>query len=224
VITTPDLIAALAADATPVRRLRPPLARAAAWLFFAILLLAGLAVVHGVRPDLAEHLRRPVFTLGIVASFATGILAAVASFLVSLPDRARLWLLLPAPSLVVWLSTIGYGCLTGWVSLGPDGVRAGEAARCFATLILTGLPLSLLLLVMLRHAAPLRPTAVTITGSLSVAAVTATALSLFHKLDATVMILIWNLGAPIVIMALVGNLGPKMFSWVSRRTSLELQG
>jgi hypothetical protein len=45
-------------------------------------------------------------------------------------------------------------------------------------LVLTSLPLSLALLVMLRHAAPLRPAVATLTGSLAVAAITATALSL----------------------------------------------
>jgi len=85
VITTPDLIAALVEDATPVRRLRPPLARATAWLIFAVLLIAALGALHGLRTDLAEHLLQPVFTLGIVASFVTGVLAAVAAFWSAFP-------------------------------------------------------------------------------------------------------------------------------------------
>ena len=89
------------------------------------------------------------------------------------------------------------------------------------TLILTSLPLSLVFLVMLRHAARLRPTMVAITGSLSVAAITATGLSVFHNLDATVMILIWNLGTSVLIIALACTLGPKMFSWVSKRLILD---
>src|SRR5437870_5265830 len=194
VITTPELIDSLAANVTPVRRLRPPLLRAAFWLALAALVLVLLAISHGVRPDLAQRLQQPVFAVGLVASLLTGVLAAVAAFVISLPDRSRRWLFLPAPALVAWVSTIGYGCLSDWVSIAPDGVRLGEAARCFATLVLTSLPLSLALLVMLRHAAPLRPTAVTLTGGLAVAAITATALTLFHDLDATVMILMWNLG------------------------------
>jgi hypothetical protein len=221
VITTPDLIAALAADAKPIRRLRPPLARAGVWLIFAVLLLALLAIVHGLRPDLGEHLQRPAFVVGMLAALVTGILAAVSSFLVSLPDRSRLWLLLPAPSLGVWLSTIGYGCLTNWVGIAPDGVQFGEAFRCFVTLVLTSVPLSLAMIVMLRYAAMLRPTLVTVTGSLSVAAVTATALSLFHDLDASVMILIWNVGTSALIVALGGTLGPRMLGWLSPRRMLD---
>jgi hypothetical protein len=220
VITTPDLINLLVANATPVRRLRPPVTRAAIWLLFAAFILGLLAIGHGVRPDVAQRLQQPVFIIGIAASLLTGILAAIASFMASLPDRSRLWLLLPAPALAVWVSTIGYGCLTNWVSIGPNGVLLGETARCFATLVLTSLPLSLAMLVMLRYAAPLRPTAVVMTGSLAVAAITATALSLFHSLDATVMILIWNLGTAAVIVGLGGMLGRRMFSWVAPRSAL----
>ena len=213
-ITTPDLIEALAANVAPVRRLRPPLARAAFWLSVAAAILVLLAVSHGSRPDLAQRLREPTFVVSILASLLTGVLAAIASFLVSLPDRSRGWLLLPLPALVVWISTIGYGCLTNWVDVDASGLRMGEAARCFATLVLTSVPLSLLMFVMLRHAAPLRPMPVALTGSLAVAGMTASALSLFHAFDATVMILMWNLGSAVLLVGLGTLLGRKMFSWL----------
>jgi hypothetical protein len=218
VITTPDLIDALAANLAPVRRLRPPVTRSASWLLLAALLLAVLAVSQGIRPDLDQRLREPTFILGMSGALLTGILAAVAAFMLSLPDRSRFCLLLPAPALLLWLSTIGYQCLTDWVSLEPNGIRLGETARCFATLVLTSLPLSLTMLLMLRYAAPLRPTAVTLTGSLAVAAITATALSLFHDLDATVMILMWNLGTAALFIGLGGAFAGKMFSWAAPRS------
>jgi len=214
-ITTPDLIGALAANLAPVRRLRPPVTRALSWLLLAALLLAVLAVSQGIRPDLAQRLHGPSFILGVAGASLTGILAAVAAFMLSLPDRSRFYLLLPAPALVLWLSTIGYQCLTNWVSIEPNGIRLGETARCFATLVLTSLPLSLAMVVMLRYAAPLRPMSVTLTGSLAVAAITATALSLFHDLDATVMILMWNLGTAALFVGIGGALGGKMFSWAA---------
>ncbi|WP_119460086.1 DUF1109 domain-containing protein [Rhodospirillaceae bacterium SYSU D60014] len=216
-ITTPDLIEQLAATTTPVRRLRPPLLRAGLWLLFAAFILALLAAGHGVRPDLGQRLHQPAFVAGMAASLLTGVLAAVAAFTISLPDRSHRWLLLPAPALVVWISTIGYGCLTDWVSIGPNGVQLGETVRCFATLVLTSLPLSFAMLVMLRYAGLLRPRAVAMTGCLAVAAITATALSLFHDLDATLMILIWNLGTAALIVGLGGALGRRLFSWVAPR-------
>ena len=211
-ITTPDLIKALAANVTPVRRLRPPLVRATLWLLVATTILILLAISHGMRPDLTQRLHQPAFVIGMAASLVTGILAAIASFLVSLPDRSRGWLLLPLPALVVWISTIGYGCLTNWVDFDAGSLRMGEAARCFATLVLTSVPLSLLMFVMLRHAAPLRPMPVALTGSLAVAAMTASALSLFHPFDATIMILMWNFGSAALLVGLGALLGGKMFS------------
>lgn len=214
-ITTPDLIESLVASAAPVRRLRPPLERAVGWLLFAALILALLAVSRGVRPDLELRLQQPVFVIGIAASLATGILAAIASLTVSVPERSRRWLLVPVPTLLVWLATVGYGSLTSWVGIGPDGISLGEMARCFATLVLVGAPLSLALLVMLRFTALLAPTPVAIAGSLAVAAMTSTALSLFEPLDATVMVLIWNLGTAALLVALGGLYGRRMFSWVA---------
>jgi hypothetical protein len=216
VTTTPDLIDALVECATPVRRLRPPLVRAAMWVAFAGLILGLLATGHGVRTDLAERLHQPVFVVSIAAALVTGILAAIAAFLVSLPDRSPWWLVLPAPALAVWVGTIGYGCLTDWVSMGADGVRLGETLRCFATLVLTSVPLAVALAAMLRYAALLRPGAVTLAGSLAVAAMTASALSLIHDLDATVMILVWNLGVAALITALGSAFGARMFRWWPR--------
>lgn len=219
-IATPDLIESLAANMKPVRRLRPPVIRASCWLLLAALVVALLAVSQGIRPDLDERLRQPAFAAGMAGSILTGMLAAIAAFLVSLPDRSRLWLLLPAPAVLIWLFNIGYQCLGNWVSIGPNGVDTGEALRCLATLVLTSLPLSLAMLVMLRYAAALRPTAVTLMGSLSVAAITATALSLFHTVDATLMILMFNIGIGVMFVGLGSLFGSRMFSWVATRAPL----
>ena len=71
------------------------------------------------------------------------------------------------------------------------------------------------MLVMLRYAVLLRTKAVTLTGALAVAALTSFALSLDHDLDATVMILVWNLGTAALITGIGGLLGRRMFLWVA---------
>jgi hypothetical protein len=215
VVTTPELIERLSASATPVRRLQAPLLRAGLWLLLAGLMLIMLAALHGIRPNLVVRLNDPIFAAALGGSLLTGILAAIAAFYLSLPDRSRLWLLLPVPALALWVATIGYGCLTDWVSIAPDGLRLGSSLECFATLLIASVPLSLLLLVMLRHAARLHPTMVGMMGGLATAGIAATALSLFHELDATVMVLVWNLGAAALIAALGGIFGRRLFGWTS---------
>ncbi|RKE25213.1 hypothetical protein B0G76_6737 [Paraburkholderia sp. BL23I1N1] len=213
---TPELIDVLVADATPVRRLRPPAARAACWLLFAGLVMLFVGIAHGVRVDLALKLHQPLFVIGVAAAMTTGVLAAVGAFIASVPGRSRRWLLLPAPAALVWVATIGYGCLTSWVSIGPDGMSLGETARCFATLVLVSVPLSLVMLIMLRYIARLSPGPVTMAGSLAVAAMTAVALSILHPLDATAMILLWNLGVAALFLSVSGRYGQRILVWLTR--------
>jgi hypothetical protein len=217
VVTTPELIDMLCADAKPVRRLRPPLVRAAVWLLFAGLVLVALAMLLGTRPDLAERLRQPTFVGALAGALLTGVLAAVAAFYLSLPDRSRLWLLLPVPALLLWISTIGYGCLTDWVRIGPDGVRLGTTLECLTTLLIASVPTAAVLLVMLRYTARLYPTTVAMMGGLASGGIAATALSLFHELDASVMVLLWNVGTAVLIVALGGIFGPSLFASTSPR-------
>ena len=201
--STPDLIRSLARDLAPVRRLRPPLLRASLWLILGLVVVALLAITQGVRSDLVTRLQNPAFTGTILGTILTAIASAVAAFMLSLPDRSRWWAILPLPPLALWFSHVGYQCLTSWIDLDPASMSIGETARCFATLVLTSLPLSLALLIMLRHAATLRPILVAIVGSLSVAAMTVTALFLCHILDASVLTIMWNLGTAIMIVGLL---------------------
>lgn len=197
---TSDLIQSLAANAGPVTRLRSPLMRATGWLLLAAALMALLTVSHGLRPQFAERMQDARFAINMLSALLTGVLATIATFFVSLPDRSRWWLLLPAPPLVIWLSTIGYQCFDGWVPIPPGAVTVEAASSCLATLVLTSLPLSLVMLVMLRYAAALRPTSVILMGSLAVSAITSSALSMFHPLDATAMVLGWNLGTAVLFL------------------------
>jgi hypothetical protein len=214
---TSDLIDSLVDSATPVRRLARPLLRTCIWLALAAVILALLCVAHGVRPDLSMRLKQPVFVVSMFGALATAVLAAWASFVLNLPESRRWWLLLPLPGVAVWVSTIGYGCLTDWVSMNPNGIQMGEAARCFATLLMTSTPLSVAMLIMLRFAAPLRPAMVSAVGGLAIAAMTSFALSLLHNLDATIMILVWNLGMAALIAGMASALGRPLLAWVAAR-------
>jgi hypothetical protein len=214
---TSDFIDTLVEQAGPVRRLGPPLVRASLWVALAAFVLILIAIGDGLRPDIAARLQQPVFILSMAAALVTGLLAALASFELSLPDRSRWWILLPVPALAVWVSTLGYGCLTDWVDIGPNGLQIGEAVRCFATLLLTSVPLSVAILVMLRYAARLRSTEVSLMSGIAVASMTTFALSLVHDLDASVMILVWNLGVALLIAGLASLFGQSLFSWMASR-------
>jgi hypothetical protein len=218
VTRTEELIDALVERAAPVQRLRPPPVRAALWLAFAGVLIAVIAAGHGgIRTDFMAHLRQPAFALTFGAALATGILSTMAAFAISIPGRSRWWLALPLPPLAVWMSTIGYGCFADWVSLGLDGFRFGAEMRCAALLVMTSVPLAIALAAMLRYAAVLRAGAVALTGGLAIASIVAAALPLFHHHDATVLILVWNVGTAVVITGIAGLFGRRIFAWMAAR-------
>lgn len=203
----------LAAKAEPVRRIRPPILRAAMWIGFATVIVTMLGISHGLRPDLVQRFHDPIFAIRVAAALLTGMLAAIAAFLISLPDRSARCILLPLPGLVIWLSTISYGCLMDWVKLGPDDASVQRAMDCAATLVLVSVPLSLAMCLMMRSVKFLRSTETILCGALGVTGVTATALSLFHEIDATILILLWNLGTAGLLLIVGSMLRAK---WLSR--------
>jgi hypothetical protein len=203
-VRTEDLIADLANGLAPVRRLRPPLRRAAAWLGFAAVALAAAVALHGgFRHDLAARLALPYELVQLVASIATGVLAAVAAFHLALPDRSPRWALLPLPALVLWVASLGWGCLADLARVGPEALVLRTSWGCLRFIAGLGLPLTATMLWALRHAGPVRPVPVALLGGLAAAALCSFGLSLFHHLDAAAMVLAWHGGA-MALVVLVG--------------------
>jgi hypothetical protein len=65
-----------------------------------------------------------------------------------------------------------------------------------------GIPLTLVMLVMIRHAGPIRPLQSMVCAGLGAAALSGTGLSLFHGLNASWLVLIWHGSAVLAILAI----------------------
>lgn len=197
---TDDLIGRLAADLRPVKPLAPPLLRAAAWIGLAVLIVAACVVAFGPRHDLMERLTRPYEVAQLVFALATGVLAAIAAFELSLPDRSRRWALLPLPAAAAWVGSLGLGCLADLAREGPQALVLGTSWPCLRFIVLMGVPLSLAVVWMLRHAGPIRPVPVAVLGGLAGAAISSVGLSLVHHLDAAAMVLAWHGGSALLVV------------------------
>src|SRR2546426_11685795 len=81
------LVARLIADARPVRPLWSPDTRLALWLALQTLTL-GFAVEFGLRQDLGDHLRQPLFLLEVGALIAAGAVAAAGALRAAVPGMA----------------------------------------------------------------------------------------------------------------------------------------
>ena len=197
------LLAQLVNSATPVRRLLPPWRRAGLYLGYAAGVLLVLALLRGVRGDLAVQLDSPVFLAGVAGGLATGLAGTVAALMLAAPDRSRAWLAVPLGAAAVWLGAVGVGCLRAWVPIAPGAVTPDELASCFATVVLAGTPMTLGLVWLLRRAVPLRAAAPLAAAALAASGLTSVALSLLHSIEPSVMILGWN--GLIVALALLAN-------------------
>lgn len=214
------LIGTLGADLRPVRRLDPPLARAAAWLGAVAAIGAGLATFADL-PGIAHRLATvPDMWLALTGSVLTAALGAIAAFQLSLPDRSPAWALLPAPGLCLWVGATGLGCLRAWVipDLHPAGLE--EARTCFAFIAGLSLPLSGLMVLMIRRACPLRPNLTAAVGGLAAAAGAATLLTFFHPYDAGATDMAVHAAAVTLVVGLNRTLGGRLLQWNDSRSEV----
>ncbi|MFC7538514.1 NrsF family protein [Siccirubricoccus deserti] len=102
------------------------------------------------------------------------------------------------------------GCLADVARLGPIEGQLGTSWGCLRFILLLGAPLAAALLLLLRHAGPVRPRPVLLLGALASAALCSAGLTLFHHLDAAVMVLLWHGGAALLLLALTAGLGDRL--------------
>lgn len=209
------LIDRLADDATPVRPLASPLRRALRWLLAAIAVLVLIALQRGIKPGALAVLHTPDGLLAWLASIATGVLAAYATFAVSVPGRDRRWAWLPVPAFVLWIASVGGGCLADVARIGAAALAPEQHAYdCAVAITLTGVPLGLVMLLMVRHAAAVRPVATTWLAGLSVAALGSAGVSLYHGGESAAMVLLWHVGATIAFAGVAALCGRPLLGWI----------
>jgi hypothetical protein len=203
------LIGELAGDLTPVRRLASPWLRALLWLGVVALVALALIIIREIFAWYGSAHDDPWVVPGALASGATSILAAIAAFQLSLPDRSDRWALLPLPGFIVWVGLNGFGCLA---SLSDPAVQGNVPLffTCISVIFALAIPLSAAMILMLRRARPLRPLPVAILGGLAVSAAGATLLVLVHPHDSAVLDLASHTIAVVVVVGLNALLGGRL--------------
>lgn len=220
-VKTEDLVSAMAREMGPVKRLRPPMLRAALWLGLSALMIAAVVLVVGPRHDLAERLSQSWEMAQLIAAVLTAVLAAVAAFHLALPDRSDAWAMLPVPGFLAWLAALGWGCVSDFFRLGPEGLSVGTSWGCLGFILGLSAPMGAGLLLALRHAGPIRPVPTMATGALSVAMLASLGLSLVHYLDAAIMVLVWHAAAVLLAVAIGGGLGGRALARRDRLAQAE---
>ena len=195
------LISDLATDLAPVRRLRPPSVRALAWLAVVVATAIVLAMIADLSALGHRLIAAPDMWLSVTGSTLTAILAAIAAFQLSLPDARRAWALLPLPAALLWIVASGVGCLRTWFVPGTHAADLSEARDCLIFIVGLSVPLSALLIIMLRRACPLQPELTALIAGLASAAAAATLLNFFHPFDAAATDLTVHVFAVAIVIA-----------------------
>lgn len=179
------LIRGLTDDLAPVKRLPAPALRALVW-FGAVVVLGLFGAWFADMPELKERLMgAPDMWLAVTGSTLTAILAAFAAFQLSVPGRSRLWSLLPVPPALLWITASGVGCLRTTLLPGTHAAGITQERDCLLVIVCLSLPLSALMILMLRKAYALQPGLTALIAGLASAAAAATLLNFFHPFDAT---------------------------------------
>jgi hypothetical protein len=212
-VRTDDLIRSLSSGAVAVGRLPPPWRRATIWLAVSLPYVALVIFAMPAEFDLGAAFDDRRFQIEQAAALATALAAAFAAFASVVPGHDRRVLLLPLAPLAVWLATLGEACVQDWLMLGPAGLAIRADWDCLPPAALVGIIPALAMIVMLRRGAPLYPRTTLVLGALAVAALGNVGMRLFHLGDASIMVLVWHLGAVALLAAIAGAFGRSIVAW-----------
>lgn len=210
---TNEFINRLVADLRPVRPLMRPWTRAMLWLAIALPYVAAVVWSKLMMVDAAQVGADTRFIIEQTATLATALTAAIAAFCSAIPGFDRRLLLLPLAPLGLWLASVGHGCVQDWLRLGADGLTIRLDWDCLPMAAIIGIVPAAAIVAMLRRGAPLRPRLTLALAALAVASVANFGLQFAHVRDASIMVLIWHLGAAAIVSALGGWLGERVLGW-----------
>lgn len=178
--TPESLIHALGQQLTPVRRLPPPWLRTAGWLLAVAVIAAMLLMHYGAGSMMHRWAAEPDIAVAGIGAIMTAVMAAWAAFTLGVPGNSarRAWL--PVPWLLLWVGASGLGCMHDWLGPSAHVARINEASDCLIFIISLSVPLSALLVLLLRRACPLRPVLAAVMIGLASAAASAALLEICH--------------------------------------------
>jgi hypothetical protein len=210
---TERLIRSLVDNLTPVRPLRRPWRRTAAWAAGAALYLAVLILVMSPRDDLGARMRDSRFVIEQVAALLTVLTAAAAAFASVVPGCRRRMLLLPLAPLTAWLGIVGIGALRDVQLSGQGAVLFQADWHCVATVLAGATVPAVAMALMLRRGVPLTPHVTAGLGGLAAAGLGNLGVCLFHPDSSNVVVLVWHSGTVLLLAALAAWAGAHVLRW-----------
>jgi len=203
-----SLIQSLGVQLTPVRRLPPPWLRTISWLLLVAAIAVGLLWHFGAEHMIRRWAAEPDIAAAGIGALITAVSAAWVAFTLGVPGRSAQWAWLPLPGLVLWVGASGLGCLRDVVVPGSTVATAHQSGDCLMFIFSLSIPLSALLVWLLRRACPLRPVLTAVMIGLASAAASAALLEICHGFAVAVTDLITHaiaVGIVVLVNALMSG-------------------
>jgi hypothetical protein len=100
-----------------------------------------------------------------------------------------------------WLATVGFGCFAEFLTMGAAAFAWGEPWLCLRYIAEMGVPLTVLTLMMLSYAGPVRPLATMLLAALGMSGLSAAGLAFFHPTHTAWLGLVWHRAALAIVLA-----------------------
>ena len=197
------LIAELADRLRPVQPLKPPGRRAMVWAASALLLVGGSVVLLGPRRDVLIRLTQWDFLWTLAAAGLVGALAAVSALTLAIPGDQR-----PAGLRVsVWSLLAVWGLLLAALAVRDGfGISSDTHWRgCFVQVGTVGFAPAMILGLMVRRAAALRPRLAGFLTGVAAMAVATIAVQIACPVDNPAHGLAGHY-APVIVLGIAGGL------------------
>lgn len=206
------LIDRLGTELVPVRRLLSPGQRTLGWLLVVAAIAGVLLLLYGVHPMLHRWEGAPDLAWAALGAVITAITAAWAAFALGIPGRHARWAWLPLPGMLLWIGASGLGCLRQWIAPDTSIANLHQTSDCLIFIISFSIPLSALMILLLRRACPLRPVLTAVMVGLASASASASLLEICHAYDAAATDLLTHVVAIGVVVALNAAMGGRLLS------------
>lgn len=202
---TEDLILSLAQDLEPVKPIRSPARLLLLWLGITLPVLGLTIWLMGPRSDLPVKFGEAGFVTSEALGVATALISAYAAFCAGRPDQPGWKLWVPVLAMLLWLGDFGRQYLALSQSDGGRNLVLHWDVMCIPAIALAGIVPGIAMVVLLRQSAAFRTTHACLCGAMAAAALTETALRLFHQEPSFVTLLVWQVGS-VALFTMAGGL------------------
>jgi len=210
---TEDLMAGLARDVRPVRRLRHPWLRATTWVAATTIYLAAVVLLMAPPGRLAAAFGDLRFLFEQLAAGLVGLTAGAAALATVVPGRSRGVFMAPIAAGALWITIVAIGCVQDAFRYRATAIPIQMDWPCVAAIVMIGALPAVALVHMLRRGAPLTPRITLALAALSVAALANASACLVRQHDTSITVLLWHGTTVLALCGGAGLLGTSLLKW-----------